>query len=96
LLGRFYGDLPDGWLYWATRGWGSDEIVRVDPGSGVIETIGPAGGDRLYGLGYEQGQLYGFSERGWIVSIDPATGAGTTVIDAGTPWWGATTNPVVW
>lgn len=92
--------LPDGWLYWTVRGpnnGDNDELVRVDPETGAYEWIGVIGADRLYGVGYSDGQLFGFSSDGEIVAVDPET-ARTTVlnIDTAISWWGATTNPVRW
>lgn len=88
--------LPDGYLYWTVEGDGNDELVRVDPTYGYTSWVGPIDADRLFGLGYTEGTLYGFSADGMIVAIDPAD-ASTSVSTADTPgWWGATTNPVVW
>lgn len=89
--------LPDGYLYWSVRGGDSDRLVRVDPRTGYEEHIGWIGENRLYGMGYANDKLYGFSGNGRIVEINPATGYSTVMkeLDA-TSWWGATTNPVVW
>lgn len=88
--------LPDGFLYWTVRGTPDDQLVKVDPVTGATFLVGDVGEARLFGLGYAEGTLLGFSDGGVIVRIDPATGA-TTPLDAGpTEWWGATTNPVKW
>lgn len=92
--------LPDGYLYWTVRGpnnGDNDELVRVDPETGSTQWIGIIGADGLFGVGYHNGQLFGFSRDGWIVAIDPATAATTVLDDEGViSWWGATTNPVRW
>lgn len=92
--------LPDGFLYWTVRGTGSDapdELVRVDPVTGAAFWVGTLTEDRLYGLGYDEGQLYGFSSNGIILRIDPLNATSSIVsVDLSTSWWGATTNPVVW
>lgn len=88
--------LPDGWLYWTVRGSADDELVRVDPNDGRTQWVGDVAADRLFGLGYDGGDLFGFSASGEIVTIDPADGSTSPVVADGTPWWGATTNPVVW
>ena len=91
--------LPDGLLYWTIRGTGSDVLVTVDPVTKQQHTKGDVGFERLYGLGYDQGQgrLYGFSADGDVVEVNPSTGDGTLLTqDANRAWWGATTNPVVW
>ena len=92
--------LPDGFIYWTVRGEGNDandELVRVDPETGAASWVGVTGTSRLYGVGYSEGSLYGFSSAGEIVSIDPAT-AETEILDVidTISWWGATTNPVRW
>lgn len=89
--------LPDGYLYWTVEGYDSDELVRVDPDSGASTWIGTIPATDLFGLGYDEGQLYGFSKGGEIVRISPVGASSTiTVSDPGISWWGATTNPVVW
>ena len=89
--------LPDGNLYWTVRGEGGDELVKVNPISGGSSWIGPIVRDKLFGLGYDNGTLYGFSDHGEIVSIPPDGGpTKLTHQDPNTEWWGATTNPVKW
>jgi hypothetical protein len=89
--------LPDGYLYWTVEGEDSDELVRIDPADGSTAWVGPIAAESLYGLGYDDNQLYGFSANGDIVRISPVGASSqviTTVQDR--VWWGATTNPVVW
>jgi hypothetical protein len=88
--------LPDGWLYWTVRGSGDDELVRVDPDDGRTQWVGRIDAARLFGLGYDDGVLFGFSADGAIVGIDPANASTTPMVSDGTSWWGATTNPVQW
>lgn len=90
--------LPDGFLYWTVLGGqdNNDELVRVDPLTGATFWVGRVGESKLFGLGYDQGELYGFSQNGTIVRITPSSGATELVQSDGTSWWGATTNPVVW
>jgi hypothetical protein len=88
--------LPDGFLYWTVRGEPTDQLVRVDPITGATFWVGEVAEEKLFGLGYHDDQLYGFSDLGAIVRIDPMN-ADTQVVSAdGTAWWGATTNPVLW
>jgi len=86
--------LPDGLLYWAVRD--GDDLVVVDPDSGVTSVRGVIGVQRIYGLGYSGGMLYGFTDASQVLEIDPANGeiTGEQVLPG--EWWGATTNPVVW
>ncbi len=91
--------LPDGKLYWTVRGANAgdpDDLIRIDPRTGAASKLGSAGIDRIFGLGYANHLLYGFSSGGRVVVLDPDTGAaGPSVLLEGS-WWGATTNPVRW
>ena len=86
--------LPDGLLYWAVRG--GDDLVVVDPDSGVSAARGEIGVEAIYGLGYADGSLYGFTDAGQVLDIDPSTGQVTRTASLPGNWWGATTNPAVW
>lgn len=88
--------LPDGYLYWTVSGVDSDELVRVDPLTGATFWVGVIDEENLFGLGYTEGELYGFSSFGSIVVVDPTDAHTTVLSNDGTGWWGATTNPVVW
>jgi hypothetical protein len=97
--GRFEtsGDLvglPDGLLYWAVRE--GDGLVVVDPNSGATSTRGEIGVERIFGLGYAHGALYGFTDAGIVLEINASTGAVISSHSLPGTWWGATTNPVVW
>jgi len=62
----------------------------------MFAPIGTLGYEKLFGLGYDEGELFGFSAQGEIVAISPDS-AGTSLRSSGSiSWWGATTNPVVW
>lgn len=93
------GDLvgsPDGALYWTVQGENGDELVRVDPQTGATEWLRVLAAERLYGVGYDNGDLLGFSSFGKIVSA-PLDGEGSTVIAiTEQAWWGAATNPLEW
>lgn len=89
--------LPDGYLYWTVFGDDSDVLVRVDPNTGVEVEIGPVGYSRLFGLGYSDGQLYGFNSEGQVLRMSPQEGQ--AILSAqreDLSWWGAATNPVAW
>jgi hypothetical protein len=91
--------LPDGFLYWTVLGGRDkpDQLVRVDPRTGATKMIGPVGFDRLFGLAYADGKLFGFSSTGNIVRIDPANGRSALLgHTSDLSWWGAATNPVAW
>jgi hypothetical protein len=93
--------LPDGKLYWTVRNpdaqsGNGDGVVRIHPISGRIDWLGEATVKSIYGLGYSDNKLYGFSDKGRVVTIDPSNGAvlQSRVLEG--RWWGATTNPVHW
>ena len=89
--------LPDGYLYWTVYGWDGDELVRVHPESGATTWVGPISERKLYGLGYAEEQLFGFSSEGKIVRISPLGASSSVMVDnEELSWWGATTNPVTW
>jgi hypothetical protein len=89
--------LPDGYLYWSVRGSGTDKLIKVNPNSGYEEWVGDIGEERLYGMGFANEKLFGFSGSGIIVEIDPETGLSSFMKEANDlSWWGATTNPVMW
>ena len=89
--------LPDGYLYWSVRGDGSDRLIKVNPRTGYEVQVCAIGEARLYGMGYANDKLYGFSSSGIIVEIDPHTGWSSFMKEVSSvSWWGATTNPVLW
>ncbi len=90
--------LPDGYLYWTVRGDRNtgDLVVRIDPANGNTRRLGAANAERLYGLGYADGVLYGFSADGVVVDLEPRDGSKIRERTLMQRWWGATTNPVVW
>ena len=57
---------------------------------------GRIGVSSLFGLGYHNDKLYGFSAEGDIVEISPSNAVISDTIASGNAWWGAATNPVVW
>jgi len=92
--------LPDGLLYWTV--WGEDDgepdrLIVIDPDTGRTVDRGDAGVERIFGLGYADGVLYGFTDAATVVRIDPDFGGSTQERPLGAGgWWGATTNPVRW
>ena len=89
--------LPDGYLYWTVEGEDGDELVRVDPRYGYTSWVGVIGVSKLFGVGYDDGTLFGFGRYGEVVAISPEhAGAEVLSQDEEISWWGATTNPVLW
>jgi outer membrane protein assembly factor BamB len=93
------GDLvgsPDGALYWTVKGENGDELVRFDPATGDVEWLQVLIAERLYGVGYDDGELLGFSSFGKIVSVPLDGGESTVIANSAEAWWGAATNPLEW
>ena len=99
---RSSGDLVSvalhGTLATAT-GPGTDQLVRIDPATGRATRIGPVGFTKVWGLGFWQDRVFGFTDQGQFISINPTTGAGTLVRSLpNLHFWGAgvtTSAPVI-
>lgn len=88
--------LPGERLLWTVNGSAGDRLVEVDPTTGATTLVGSLGISGLWGVGYADGLLHGFSVGGKAVVIDPDTAAVQSVETVPGAWWGATTNPVRW
>jgi hypothetical protein len=80
-------------------GTSHDVLVRLAPGTYTATPIGTnTGFDKIYGLGFWKGKVFGFTYTGQIITIDPTTGVGTQVASGGPSWNGAavtTTAPII-
>jgi len=76
-----------------------DVLVRLAPGTFAATPIGTnTGFDKIYGIGFWKGKVFGFTYTGQIITIDPMTGTGTQVASGGPQWNGAavtTTAPII-
>lgn len=91
--------LPDGNIYWTVRGLDRgdpDQLVRLDPNSGRPTLLGTLSRNNLFGLGYANEKLYGFTDQGEVVVIDPTNGRVLENRSLEGRWFGATANPVTW
>lgn len=73
----------------------TDHLATVDPATGTATVLPAAVGfNSIWGLGYWEGVLYGFTDDGLIITIDRTTGVGTQLYDRPEQFWGAgvTTN----
>ncbi len=86
--------LPDGMLYWTVTG--GDDLVQIDPATGDTRRMGSVSVSGVYGLGYADGALLGFTSSGEAIVMDTTTGRSTGSSRLSGTWWGATTNPVLW
>lgn len=70
-----------------------DYLARIDPATWKATPIGGGTGyDKIFGLGYWKGTIYGFvsgSGAGQMITIDPGTGAATEVQSGSVSWYGA-------
>jgi hypothetical protein len=93
------GDLvgsPDGALYWTVKGESGDELVRINVETGSTEWLGVLAAERLYGVGYDNGEVLGFSAFGKIISASLDGENSTVITDTEHAWWGAAANPLEW
>ncbi|MFT5679258.1 MAG: hypothetical protein ACI8RZ_000162 [Myxococcota bacterium] len=89
--------LPDGYLYWTVDSGDLDGLVKVDPLTGQTTWIGDTGYSKIFGLGYNEGELLGFNSWGETITISPTTAEASVLTkDDEMSWYGATTNPVEW
>jgi hypothetical protein len=76
-----------------------DVLVRLADNTFTATPIGTnTGFDKIYGLGFWKGKVFGFTYTGQIITIDPTTGVGTQVASSGLSWNGAavtTTAPII-
>ncbi|HUB36537.1 MAG TPA: hypothetical protein VL972_06905 [Solirubrobacteraceae bacterium] len=71
----------------------SDNLVSIDPQTGVGKLVGAIGKPSVYGLSASFGALFGQDLGGELLSIDPATGAGTVLATGGPQALGMATPP---
>jgi len=80
-------------------GPGSDRLARIDPTTGAATVIGETGFQKIWGLGFWGNRVFGFTNTGQFILIDPKTGAGMLVESMPAfPFWGAgvtTSVPVI-
>jgi len=81
------------------QGFGlTDWLARVNPLTGQAVPIGDTGFSDVWGLGFWKDKVYGFTEGGQLIVIDPKTGKGTQASSSSAAWWGAgvtTSAPVI-
>jgi hypothetical protein len=76
-----------------------DRLVKLDALTFAAHPVGTdTGYGDIWGVGFWEDQIYGFTEAGEFLLIDPATGAAQLVASNGPNWWGAavtTRAPVI-
>jgi hypothetical protein len=84
-----------GTLQTADNGFGADRLVRLAPGSFTATAVGNTiGFSDIWGVAFWKDKLFGFTDGGQFITIDPNTGAGTLVQGNGPRWWGAAVTTV--
>jgi len=72
-----------------------DVLVRLAPNTFAATPIGTnTGFDMIWGLGFWKNKVFGFTNGGEIITIDPTTGVGTSVSTGGPGWYGAAVTTV--
>lgn len=72
------------------RGDGSDLLATLDPVTGNATVIGPTGFTKVWGVGFWGNRVFGFTQAGQFILIDPKTGAGKLIQQiTAFPFWGA-------
>jgi hypothetical protein len=81
------------------KGGTHDRLARLAQNTFAATVIGTdTGFDSIWGIAFWKNTLYGFTDVGQFVKIDPNTGVATLVQGNGPAWWGAavtTTAPVI-
>lgn len=89
-----------GTMQTADNGASPDRLVRLAPSSFAASPIGnDIGYGDIWGIAYWKDKIFGFTEAGQFITIDPQTGVGTLVQGNGPRWWGAavtTLAPVIY
>jgi hypothetical protein len=82
-----------------TLGAPSDVLVRLAPNNFAATRIGTGTGfGAIWGLGFWKNKIFGFTQDGKFITIDPTTGVATLIQGGGPEWWGAavtTSAPVL-
>lgn len=77
------------------NGSGPDKLVRLAPSSFTATTVGTdIGFAEIWGIAFWKDKVFGFTNGGQFITIDPTTGVGTLVQGNGPQWWGAAVTTV--
>jgi hypothetical protein len=73
-----------------TMGAPYDVLTRLAPVTFAGTAIGSSTGfGQIWGIAYWKGKVFGFTQSGEFLTIDPTTGVATLVQSNGPEWWGA-------
>ncbi|HEY1547529.1 MAG TPA: hypothetical protein VGG28_06910 [Kofleriaceae bacterium] len=79
-------------------GDGGDTLATLATGTFAATAIGNTGYGSIWGLAFWKNKVFGFTDDGAFITIDPTTGAATLVSENFEGWYGAavtTTAPVI-
>ncbi len=80
-------------------GSSNDRLAKLAPQTFAATPIGTdTGFGQIWGVAFWKNKVYGFTNNGQFILIDPTTGAATLVSQNGVQWWGAavtTLAPVI-
>jgi hypothetical protein len=88
-----------GTMLTAENGAAPDSLVRLAPQTFEATVIGSTGFDQIWGVAYWKNRIFGFTNFGQFIAIDPTDGKSTLIQSGGPAWWGAaviTTAPVLY
>ena len=76
-------------------GASGDQLVRLATSTFAATPIGSGTGfSEIWGVAYWKGKVYGFTDTGQFVLVDPTSGAGTLVSTNNVAWWGAAVTTI--
>ncbi len=88
-----------GTMLTADNGLSNDRLVRLAPGTFAATVIGTdIGVAEIWGVAFWKNKIFGFTNGGKFLTIDPVTGVGTIIQNTGPQWYGAavtTSAPVI-
>lgn len=70
-----------------------DHLVQLDPSTAKASNPLPIGKQNVFGLTSAWGKLYGVTQSGELIAIDPQTGDSTVVHNFDHRWYGAASTP---
>jgi hypothetical protein len=76
----------------------NDFLARINSDTWQATLLGDTGYDKIFGIGFWAGEVYGFTDNGDFVTLNAMTGAVTNVRTSSISWWGAgvtTIAPIV-
>ena len=63
--------------------------MSLAPNTFAATVIGPTGYGAIWGVAFWKQKIFGFTDNGEFITIDPTTGVGTLVSSGSEMWWGA-------